>query len=77
MKITNLILKNYNRLFLNNIKTLELTPTRKINLIIGTNGSGKSSLIKEMSPLPFDKNDFNSGYKEIHIECNNKKYVLI
>ena len=49
MKILKLILKNYNRLFLNNIKTLELAPSKKINLILGTNGSGKSSLIQETS----------------------------
>ena len=76
MKILKLILKNYNRLFLNNIKTLELTPSKKINLILGTNGSGKSSLIQETSPMPFDKNEFTDGYKEFHAEHNNKIYIL-
>ena len=76
MKIVKLILQNYNRLFLNNIERLEFTPTKKINLIIGTNGSGKSSLLKEASPLPFDKKDFTNGYKEVHIEHNNKYYVI-
>ena len=76
MKILKLILKNYNRLFLNNIKTLELTPSKKINLILGTNGSGKSSLIQETSPMPFDKNEFADGYKEFHAEHNNKIYIL-
>lgn len=76
MKIVKLILQNYNRLFLNNIEKLDFTPSKKINLIIGTNGSGKSSLLKELSPLPFDKKDFTDGYKEVHIEHNNKYYVI-
>lgn len=77
MKITQIILKNYNRLFLNNIKTLDMNLTKKINLILGTNGSGKSSLVKETSYLPFDKNEFDSGYKEVHGEHNGKKYITI
>lgn len=77
MKIIKLILKDYNLLFLNNIREIIFSPTKKINLILGTNGSGKSSLLKELSPLVFDKKHFGeSGYKEIHIEHNNKLYIL-
>lgn len=79
MKITRLILKNYNRLLLNNIRYIDYRIDKKTNIILGTNGSGKSSLIKEMSPLVFDKKYFspNAGYKEVHLEHNNKDYVLI
>ena len=45
MKIIKLILRDYNLLFLNNIKEIIFTPTKKTNLILGTNGSGKSSLL--------------------------------
>lgn len=77
MKIIKLILKDYNLLFLNNIKEIIFTPTKKTNLILGTNGSGKSSLLKELSPLVFDKKHFGeNGYKEVHIEHNNKMYIL-
>lgn len=77
MKIKKLILKDYNLLFLNNIEEIVFTPTKKINLILGTNGSGKSSLLKELSPLVFDKKHFGEkGYKEIHIEHNNKNYII-
>ena len=77
MKIIKLILRDYNLLFLNNIKEIIFTPTKKTNLILGTNGSGKSSLLKELSPLVFDKKHFGeNGYKEVHIEHNNKMYIL-
>lgn len=77
MKIKKLILKDYNLLFLNNIEEIIFSPTKKINLILGTNGSGKSSLLKELSPLVFDKKHFGEkGYKEIHIEHNNKMYII-
>jgi len=47
-------------------------------MIIGNNGSGKSSLLNELTPLPSSKdNYFKSGYKEIHIEHNGDSYILI
>jgi recombinational DNA repair ATPase RecF len=77
MKIIKLILRDYNLLFLNNIREIIFTPIKKTNLILGTNGSGKSSLLKELSPLVFDKKHFGeNGYKEVHIEHNNKMYIL-
>lgn len=77
MKATKLILRDYNLLFLNNIEEIIFTPTKKINLILGTNGSGKSSLLKEISPLVFDRKHFGeNGYKEFHCEHNNKNYII-
>jgi len=77
MRATKLILRDYNLLFLNNIREIVFTPTKKINLILGTNGCGKSSLLKEISPLVFDKKHFGEdGYKEFHCEHNNKKYII-
>lgn len=76
MKIVKLILVDYNLLFLNNISRVEFNPTKKINLVLGTNGSGKSSLLKETSPLVFDVKHFGeNGYKEVHIEHNNRFYI--
>jgi len=79
MKITKLILHKYRRFMLNNITTIEYTPDAKIQLIAGTNGSGKSSLLAELSPLPANiKLEFlEGGYKEIYIEHNNSQYTLI
>lgn len=46
-------------------------------MILGTNGSGKSSIIKELSPLPASSSDFiKGGYKEITIEMGGDTYVL-
>lgn len=78
MKIVKLILRNCDRFLLNQIKEIVYSPTSPYQLITGNNGSGKSSLLEELSPLPPDKNKFTkNGYKEIHIEHQNKKYLLI
>ncbi len=77
MQIVKLILKGYKRLFLSHINKIEYTPTSKINLILGSNGSGKSSFFKELSPLPADMKEFDEdGYKEITIIHNNDIYYL-
>lgn len=77
MKVTKLILRNCDRFLLNQIKEVVYTPESPYQLITGNNGSGKSSLLEEISPLPPDKNKFTkNGYKEIHIEHEGKKYIL-
>ncbi len=78
MKITKLILHKYKRLFLNNITTLVYTPDSDIQLILGSNGSGKSSLLSVLNPLPIDiKKRFNEGgYAEITIVKDNKTFIL-
>ncbi len=78
MKIVKLVLKGYKRLFLSHIKKLEFTPEVKVNLVLGQNGSGKSSLLFELSPLPADlKKEYEEdGYKDITIEHNNQNYRL-
>jgi len=78
MKIVKLILNNYKRVFLNNITHIEYTPKDTTQIILGQNGSGKSSLLEQLTPLAANvKKDFNDdGYKEITIEHNNQLYVL-
>ena len=79
MKIDKIILYRYRRLSLNSIERLEYTPENNIQVIIGRNMSGKSSLLKELSPLPPElKKEFkDEGYKEIHISHNNSNYILL
>lgn len=79
MLIKKIILSKYRRLSLNSIERLEYTPENNIQVIIGRNMSGKSSLLKELTPLPADlKKEFkDTGYKEIHIEHGNSNYCLI
>lgn len=77
MIIKQLILYKFIRLSLNNIEYLEYAPENKIQLILGTNGSGKSSLLSELSPLPGNKDFYHKeGYKLITIEHRNALYVL-
>lgn len=77
MKIKQIELKGYKRLLLNNIDYIKLTPENKIQLILGQNGSGKTSLMKELSPLPALPAEFNKeGYKITEILHNNSTYIL-
>ena len=77
MKILKLILKGYTRLQLNQITEFVYTPTDSIQIIIGTNGSGKSSVLEELSPLPADsKYYFKGGSKEIWISKGKNNYVI-
>ena len=72
----NLKLKGYTRLSLNHIDSLEYTPVAKTQVIIGTNGSGKSSLLYELSPMPSHHRMYDHGYKQITIEHKGSTYVL-
>lgn len=78
MKITKLILRGYTRLDLRNIYELVYVPQEKTQVILGSNGSGKSSLMKELSPLPaaLKKEFLKGGGKEIWIEHRGKQYYL-
>lgn len=78
MKITRLVLSGYKRLMLNNIKRLTITPESVYQLILGTNGSGKSSVLAELTPLPaVTANYVKGGYKEIDLEHRSATYQLV
>ena len=77
MYIKNIVLYGYLRLLQNGITYASYTPKEKMQLIIGSNGSGKSSLLKELTPLPALRNEFTpDGYKIVTIEHNGKEYIL-
>jgi phage host-nuclease inhibitor protein Gam len=62
---------------MNGVSKAVYTPNEKMQLIIGSNGSGKSSLLKELTPLPALRNEFTSdGYKVIVLEHNDRMYTL-
>lgn len=66
------------RLALNSIKKITYTPEHLHQLILGTNGSGKSSVMAELSPLPANAGDYEKdGYKYIEISHRNKYYKLL
>lgn len=67
----------YKRFMLNSIKTLRLTMTEIVQIILGTNGSGKSSLVEELTPLPASKDKFiKGGYKIIVLHHLGDTYRL-
>ena len=77
MKIESLELVGYKRLLLRNIKSIEITPTTIHQIVIGTNGSGKSSLLRELSPLPAQSKDFiKGGSKTIRLSHRLHHFML-
>lgn len=77
MKILSLELFGYKRFLLTNTEYFKITTTEQLQLILGTNGSGKSSLLRELSPLPAQSSDYKKeGYKIINIEHNKVIYTL-
>ncbi len=77
MKITKLRLVKYLRIQLNITDVFEINPSAPTQFIIGTNGSGKSSIMHELSPLPADKSFYGKGgSKEIHLTHDGSFYVL-
>lgn len=77
MKIISLELIGYKMFKLARTHRLVYKPTAKQQLILGTNGSGKSSLLSELSPLPAKHADFRPGGKKvIKIEHGTSFYEL-
>ena len=77
MKIEQLVLKGYKRMSLNHIDSFAYNPKSKVQIILGTNGSGKSSLLAELSPLPANHRMYNTnGYKQIIFTHKGSRYEL-
>lgn len=77
MRYTSITLKGFKRLGFGQVKSFTLKPLQFCQLILGINGFGKSTLMKEISPLPGNKNDYYpNGEKEIIIENDHKSYKL-
>jgi DNA repair exonuclease SbcCD ATPase subunit len=77
MFIMLLCLKKYKRLMLSNIQTFEWTPSKNLMIVIGRNGSGKSSVIDQMTPLPPKHFAFKvGGSKTFHCLHNESVYQL-
>lgn len=78
MYISMLRLVGYTRLMLNNIQHFEYSPASPYQVILGSNGSGKSSVLAELTPLPGNPSDYTKeGSKEIWIDHNGSSYILI
>ncbi len=84
MQIKLIRLKRFKRLMRSNIQEFEWTPTKQLMIMIGSNGSGKSSIMDELSPLPTPPkggkgtdNFASGGQKEFHCYHNGSLYVLL
>lgn len=77
MRYLKLKLKGYKRILLNNINEISVDFNSTYQVLLGTNGSGKSSMLEEISPLPAHPSNYlPGGYKIIEIEKNGDHYVL-
>lgn len=77
MKIIKIRLTGFKRFILNEIHNFEMTMTQAVQIILGTNGSGKSSLLDQLTPLPGIAADFQkTGGKEIWIESKGSMMIL-
>lgn len=66
MIIKKLLLKGYKRVMLSGIDEIIIEPESLYQCILGTNGSGKSSIMSEWSLLPGNPSDFvKDGKKEV------------
>lgn len=77
MQLKRLVIDGYLRLMLSGIQHLEWTPEASYQIILGTNGSGKSSLMAEISPWPSQPSDFaKGGYTIKEYVHEDSTYVL-
>lgn len=77
MKISYLKLVNFKRFPLRDLEVFEHEFNSKLLMVSGPNGAGKSSLFDQLTPLPPDKSDFDTGgYKEIRLEKDSHIYTL-
>lgn len=61
-----------------NIKKLTLDTAAITQLIIGANGSGKSSLLRECTPRPANRPDYEpGGYKKVILTHHGSEYMLL
>lgn len=75
--ITKLIIKNNDRLAKKNVTYVELNTKEIFNIIMGRNGFGKTSLMRELTGDPPDNADYlPGGYKESHHVVGKDTYIL-
>lgn len=78
MQIKSLTLKKYKAFNFSGIEQLDAEFDSPISVIIGTNGSGKSALLRMLNPLPPVRTDFfTDGYRELVLIHENTEYTLI
>ncbi|AEV89584.1 putative SbcC ATPase [Pseudomonas phage OBP] len=75
--LVKLILKNYIPLAKKNVTYIELNTKDVFNIILGRNGFGKTSLMRQLTVYPPDNADYmQGGYKESHHVIGKNNYIL-
>lgn len=78
MFITGIELKGFRRLIHNNINEVVIDFTSQFQLILGRNGSGKSSIMGELTPFPSHKDLYTAdGYRKLHFHHRGSSYTII
>ena len=78
MRITKIHLRGYKPLALNKIEDIVIDINSDTTLILGTNGSGKSSLLRETNMLPASCLDYrDEGLKHVWGEHDGIEYEVI
>ena len=77
MRIESMELVRFNRLLVPNIKRIKLTCDSNIQVLVGSNGCGKTSVLNELLPTAPTKTSFpKDGYKTSVYVHNNVTYHL-
>jgi len=78
MKLIEIITHNYTRLYVTGIKHLVYRPNKSMQIILASNGAGKSSLLKEIIPNADDLNlDYaKDGYRKATYSHKDNTYIL-
>lgn len=77
MKFVQLTLTDYNLVKDSGIHSLTIDFEEDVQLIIGSNGSGKTSILKQLSPIPQSRSLFGKqGFKRLLIEHDGQYYKL-
>ena len=77
MRITQIEIFNYIPLLHCGTKRIKVDINASALIVIGTNGCGKSSLFRELTPYPANRADYEkNGYKKLTIEHEKSTYEL-
>lgn len=77
MRIKSIELIGFKRFALSEHERFYYEPQHRVQLLLGTNGSGKTSLMHELSPMPSLRSDFKpGGSKTIILEKGSSEYIL-
>jgi DNA repair exonuclease SbcCD ATPase subunit len=77
MRIHAITLQGFKPLLHRQVQLLQMTFPTPATAILGINGSGKSSVLRELTPLPATKTDYLEGKKELTVEHEGKMYRLV